>query len=500
MNNPHRSQSAFPTAAIRCGIAFAAAAPLLPSSFVVAGIPTAAPRPNFVHIMVDDMSADALAFKKKYPFIQTPNIDRLAREGIVFNNFFVTTSLCSPSRASILTGRYAHCTGVPDNSGKDIDPSLPTYPELLKNNGYVTAHIGKWHMGESDAPRRGFTHWVGFGGQGRYFDPLLNTNGDRKVHKGYITDILTDEAIDFIEKNAERPFAVNLWHKAMHGPFQPPPRHSIPGHDGYPKPVTWDDDLSDKNVGMRRARIYGVHKDKWTASEGKVIPLRVAPPEFNADATDIYRRHLSTLRAVDESVGRILDVLEKKGILDKTVVIFTADNGYFLGEFAWRDKRLAYDPSMRAPLVMRYPPAGAGREVNALTINLDFAETFLELAGVPIPATMQGRSWRPLLEGADTSVRNHILYEYFQENYAPGVPTILAVRTARWKYLHYPYEEKSAYVDELYDLQHDPNETKNLASEPASAATLAAMKTLLKNSLRETGYKTPEYRYDPVGK
>jgi N-acetylglucosamine-6-sulfatase len=478
--------------------AIVAAPALLPAPLPAAG--AAAPRPNIVHIMVDDMSADALGFRGKYPFIQTPNIDRLAREGLVFDNHFVTTSLCSPSRACILTGRYAHCTGVPDNSGNDPDPSLPTYPALLQAAGYVTAHIGKWHMREDDAPRPGFTHWVGFEGQGRYFDPLLNTNGVQKIHKGYITDILTDETLAFMEKYAGRPFAVNLWHKAMHGPFQPPPRHAVPGHAEYPKPATWDDDLSGKNAGMRRARLYGVHHEKWLASEGEPIPPGVPPPAFDADATDLYRRHLSTLRAVDESVGRILDLLEKKGILDQTVVIFTADNGYFLGEFAWRDKRLAYDPSMRAPLVLRYPPAGRGKHITALTTQLDFAETFLDWAGIPAPATMQGKSWRPLLEGKTGSVRDHVFYEYFQEAYAPGHPTILAIRTGRWKYITFPYEKKSAYTDELYDLREDPLETKNLARDSACKKTLSALKHTLKTDLRETGYKPTAYRYSPSEK
>jgi len=457
-------------------------------------------RPNFIHIMVDDMAADAMGFSGRFPFMKTPHMDQMARDGIVFNQFFVTTSLCSPSRASILTGRYGHGTGVPDNSVKsDPDPCLPTYPELLQKAGYVTAHIGKWHMGHGDHPRPGFSHWYGFDGQGVYFDPVMNRNGKQEKVEGYLTDIITDEALAFIRDNKDRSFSLNLWHKAAHGPFLPPPRHQgILDEVEFPKPASWDNDLRNKPSWRRRSRAHGgVHLDIWLASEEKPIPEAIPPRPFTPENVAKYGKHLSTLFAVDESLGRIMAGLKDLGLLDNTVVIFTADNGYFLGEYARGDKRLADDASIRVPMILSYPPLNRGGEtLEAIGLNIDFAPTILEWAGIKPPDTMQGQSLVALFEGKTDKVRDQFLYEYFQEEYAPGIPTILALRTTRWKYVHHPYDPTAD--DELFDLETDPNEQFSLHGNPDYADRLEALKGAMEQEMKRLEYKRPAYHYDPA--
>ena len=457
-------------------------------------------RPNFIHIMVDDMAADAMGFCGRFDFMKTPNMDRMAESGIVFNNFFVTTSLCSPSRASILTGRYGHGTGVPDNTvHSDPNPELPTYPQLLQEAGYVTGHVGKWHMGHGDHPRQGYSHWYGFDGQGVYFDPVMNRNGKQEQVKGYLTDIITDEAIAFIRENRDQSFALNLWHKAAHGPFQPAPRHEgLIDEEEYPKPATWDNDLSNKPSWRRRSRAFGgAHLSGWLASEGKPVPEAVPPRQFTQENATKYRKHLSTLFAVDESLGRIMETLKELGLLDNTVVVFTADNGYFLGEYARGDKRLPDDVSMRVPMILQYPPLNQrGGTIDAIGLNVDFAPTFLEWAGIEVPEEMQGKSLVRLLEGKVDRVRNQFLYEYFQEAYAPGFPTILALRTERWKYVHHPYDP--AAHDELFDLKMDPHEQFSLHGNLEYEDKLVQLKGAMEQEMERLEYKRPAYHYDPA--
>lgn len=457
-------------------------------------------RPNFIHIMVDDMAADAMGFCGRFPTIETPNLDHLAESGIVFNQFFVTTSLCSPSRASILTGRFGHGTGVPDNSVyRDPNPAHPTYPALLQEAGYVTAHIGKWHQGRGDQPRPGFTHWYGFDGQGVYFDPVMNRDGVREEVSGYITDILTDDAVAFIEANRDRPFALNLWHKAAHGPFQPAPRHEGNiKHQDFPKHPTWDHDLHGKANWLRRGRAYGgVHLKTWLESEGKPIPEAISSKPFNETNTEKFRKHLEAIFAVDDSVGRIMQTLEHCGLLDNTVVVFTADNGFFLGEFSRGDKRLPDEASIRVPMILHYPPLKReGEKVDAIGLNIDFAPTFLQWAGVEVPSSMHGISLVPLLRGEEEKVRDRFLYEYFQEEYAPGIPTMLAVRDSRWKYIQYPYD--ASEKDELYDLKNDPMELHSLADDSRYSEKVKEMKAALAEEMERYDYQKPRYQYDPA--
>ncbi|MDQ1255517.1 MAG: hypothetical protein QG656_109, partial [Candidatus Hydrogenedentes bacterium] len=453
-----------------------------------AGAWAAEARPNFVFINIDDLAWNALGFEGRFPFLQTPHIDRLAREGAKFSNAFVTISLCAPSRACSITGCYAHRHGVRTNEGMDPKSDLTTFPQALQRAGYETAHIGKWHMKNVADPRPGFDYWLSFVGQGRYENPELNENGRAFQQDGYMTDILTDYAVAWLKQPREKPFCLDLWHKAVHGPFTPAERHkdAFPGAE-FPKPPNFDDTLAGKPAWLRKAMTYGTKKDDWQKAEGKPVPPELPPAEWNASDTGRLD-YLRTLLAVDDSVGRVLATLEEIGQLDNTVVVFTSDNGYFLGEHRRGDKRLAYEESIRIPLLMRYPKrVQAGAAIAPMALHIDVPPTILELAGAPIPDSMQGQSLVPLLDGKPVPWREAFLYEYFVEAWQPGLPTIFAVRTERWKYIACPQAQGD--IDELYDLENDPIEMHNLALDPAHADMLAAMKAKLDALLKESQYE-----------
>jgi N-acetylglucosamine-6-sulfatase len=455
-------------------------------------------KPNFLFVMIDDMAPDAL-FNNRFPFLKTPNLDRLAKEGAVFDNMVVTTSLCAPSRASIVTGVYAHIHGVRDNSGHDPEPNLKQFPQMLQKVGYKTALIGKWHMARHSQPRPGFDYWLSFKGQGVYNDPELNENGVKKKVKGYITDILTDKTIDFLSKNKDNPFCVQLWHKACHGPFTPAERHKYAFPEAILKePASWNIDLSDRPLWRRRAASYGLHYKNWVASEGKPVPDKIAPGKWQAKNP----RRLDMLRcllAVDEGLGRVMELLKKQGRLDNTVIIFMADNGYFLGEHRKGDKRLAYEESIRVPFAIRYPVMmKGGSRIKGMVANIDIAPTLLDLAGAAIPQSMQGESFVPVMQGKAEGRTTPFFYEYFQEKYAPGIPTILAIRTPDWKYISYPYESADeGNFGELYHLSKDQKELKNLIHSPEAAPQLEKMKQMLEKTKKQYGYTEPPYKYTP---
>ena len=467
------------------------AAVLLPASV------TLAESPNFLFVMVDDMAPDAI-FHNRFDFLETPNLQRLADEGAVFNNMMVTTSLCSPSRASILTGTYSHIHGVRYNEIQDPEPHLEQFPQALQKVGYKTALIGKWHMAHHARPRPGFDYWLSFKGQGVYNDPELNINGEVVKQEGYITDILTDKAVDFISENKTDPFCVLLWHKACHAKFTPAERHK----DAFPnaqikEPASWSLDFSDKPKWMRREKIHGPHYRKWIASEGKPVPPTLPVQKWAPPAP--WLDMLRCMLAVDEGVGRVMDLLEDQGRLDNTVVIFMADNGWFYGEHRRGDKRLAYEESIRVPFAMRYPAKlKAGKPIDGMVANIDIGPTILELAGAAIPKTMQGESFVPVMEGKAEGRTDPFFYEYFQEKYAPAIPTTLSIRTPGWKYIHLPYEDAAeGNCDELYRLDKDPHEMRNLISSPEAAAQLEKMQKLLKKAMEQYDYTEPPYRYEP---
>ncbi|MCP4640029.1 MAG: sulfatase-like hydrolase/transferase [bacterium] len=448
-------------------------------------------RPNMVFALIDDQAWNALGFSGRFPFLKTPNMDRLAREGAQFANAFVTTSLCSPSRASFLTGCYAHTHGVRTNEKLDPDPALKTFPRALQGAGYETAFVGKWHMKPTAEPRPGFDYWLSFRGQGQYKNPPLNENGREFTAEGYMTDILTDYALRWLDQPRDKPFCLLLWHKAVHGPFTPAPRHA----DAFPdaqmdEPPNFRDDLSGKPEWMRRAKKYGARRGQWAESEGKPVPEALTPGQWQP-AAGHHMKYLRALLAVDESLGRVLDALEASGELDNTCVVFSSDNGFFLGEHGRGDKRLMYEESLRIPILVRYPPlARPGAVVKPMALNIDVAPTLLDVAGVRAPKTMQGESLLPLLKGNATRWRESFLYEYFQEGWLPGLPTMVGVRTPDWKLVHYPeYGDDS---DEMYDLQADPHELANLAHDETRAAKRAALRNELERLKKDTEFTMPQ--------
>ncbi|MGC9316410.1 MAG: sulfatase-like hydrolase/transferase [Armatimonadota bacterium] len=442
-------------------------------------------RPNIVMILTDDQRWDAMSnMPNRWPFLQTPNIDRLASEGARFENAFVTISLCSPSRACFLTGRHAHSHGVRTNEGTDVPPDMPTYPQVLQRAGYRTAFVGKWHMARSADPRPGFDYWLSFVGQGQYTDPPLQENHRAFQAQGYMTDILTDYAVRWLQRQ-DGPFCLVLSHKAAHGPFTPAPRHRDAFPDAeIPPPASFFEDFADKPAWLRRAMAHGARQD----NRDQPAPESLPPPEW--DPTQATRLdYLRCMLGIDDSVGRVLETLADIGELDNTLVAFAGDNGYFMGEHRRGDKRLAYEESMRIPLLMRYPALiEAGARIEAMALNIDLAPTLLELAGAQVPAGMHGRSLIGPLQGREAGWRDRFFYQYYQERWLPGLPTILAVRTDRWKYITCPDLDD---IDELYDLRHDPHEMTNLALAPEHAGTLAQMRAALEELKRETGYTPP---------
>ncbi len=433
-------------------------------------------RPNIIFIITDDQRWDSLGVTG-HPFAETPNIDRLAREGALFSNFFTTTPLCSPSRASFLTGQYAHAHKVTNNDRVGLDVishTLQTFPRRLREAGYETAFVGKWHMGLDDSRRPGFDTWISFKGQGIYLDPVVNVDGRPRQLDGYMTDWLNRWALEFVERPHRKPFLLYLSHKAVHTPYLPAKRHeSLYAGARYVPPPSADEDLSGKAV-LRRA----VEPVEWATLEG-VAP---EPPESRrgrgTDRDSVVRDQLRTLAAVDEGVGALLRALKRKGQLDNTVVVYTSDNGYLLGEHGQFDnKRFAYEESIRVPLLIRYPRLIApGTRVEALALNIDVAPTLLELAGAEPLEKVHGRSLLPLLGGRAEGWRESFLAEYFLEKVAPRAPAWEAARGARWKLIHYTELEG---MDELYDLASDPHEMRNLIADPASQSALVAMKAEL---------------------
>jgi N-acetylglucosamine-6-sulfatase len=425
-------------------------------------------RPNIVFVIVDDIRWDAFGCMG-HPWVKTPNVDRLAREGARFTNLFDTIPLCSPARASFLTGRYPHANGVKDNGNNNaLSHKLVTWPRLLRDSGYETAFIGKWHMGNDDAPRPGFDRWVSFKGQGIYMNPPLNIDGKSEKVDGYITDLLDKYAVDFIKQPHDKPFVVYLAHKAVHSPFTPAERHkNLYSNEPFTPPASAADDRAGKPALSAALKPAPANRPGRQPGEGPM------------------RNQLRCLAAVDEGIGDILKALEETHQLENTVVAFTSDNGYFWGEHGGLgDKRWAHEESVRLPLMMRYPKLiKAGTVVSAMTLNIDFAPTTLQLAGAPVPSDMQGKSMLPLLRGDASNARTAILMEYFKERQYPH-PTWRAVRTERWKYIHYPGHDA---WDELYDLRTDSHELKNLINDPESKKPLKQMREELDRQWNATG-------------
>ena len=426
-------------------------------------------QPNFLFILVDDLPHDANGFSGRYPFLKTPNIDRLANEGVNVENFFVTQSICSPSRASFLNGTYPHIHGVNQNN-RHVDPNwkkFPSYASHLQENGYQTAHIGKIHMAHSKGKkhiRPGFDYWYSFNGQGDYVDPKVNDNGLEYQEKGYITDILTEKAVHWLKnkRDKNKPFVLNLWHKAVHEKHLPANRHkSLYIGENLPEPPF--DTHKENFVGKpywQRKKTFGV---KW--KNHLPIPNKLKELKWPIR----YQKNMSLLRslaAVDESIGNVLKTLKDLGELDNTVVIFSSDNGYFMGEHTFKDKRLAYENSMRVPMLIRYPKFFKDNSVvTQQCLNIDLAPTILDMAGIKKPTYMQGESMLDLLNGeTDDNWRKSFLFEYYKDAAWPHAgPKQVAVRTMKFKLVESFIKND---IDELYDLVNDPGEMNNLINDP----------------------------------
>jgi len=440
-------------------------------------------RPNIVFIITDDQRWDYLGMAG-HPALKTPNIDRIAEEGVWMKNFFTTTPLCSPSRASFLTGLYPHRHGVINNDKLGLDVvshRLLTWPRQLREAGYETAFIGKWHMGLDDSRRPGFDHWISFKGQGAYIDGVVNENGMRRQLTGYMTDYLNDQAVEFVKRSRTRPFALVFSHKAVHYPYLPARRHDSQYKEySYQVPTVQEEELEGKPMLTRETPAF-----RWYEIEGVAPEPGESRRGRAGDPSSIIRDQLRSLSSVDEGVGRLLDALEELGQLDLTVFAYTSDNGYLMGEHGrFNDKRWAYDPSIRVPLLIRYPPLiPPGSIRRQLVLNIDLAPTFLELAGVEPLEPMHGESVVPLFRDPQAPWRKAILAEYFLEKVAPRVPSWQCVRSEQWKYIR--YTDESDLFDELYDLEADPEELRNLASDPASRENLQQMRRELDRMLKK---------------
>lgn len=445
-------------------------------------------KPNFVFIMLDDQAYDQLQSEGRYKFLQTPNMDRLEKEGVKFSNYFCAQSLSSPQRASILTGVYPHAHGVTQNHGK-IDPDWQRFPSLgtlLQGGGYETAFVGKIHMAAlsgKEHVRPGFDHWISFKGQGVYNDPVLNINGEEIQKSGYLTDILTDYSVDFIKNhNTQKPFILFLWHKAVHGPHIPAERHNGL-YEGENLPLPPYDTYKETFAGKPKWQIAKVLEREDNLPDE--LPEKVWNPKYKK-----FFNILKTLKAVDESLGVVLETLQETKQLDNTVVIFTSDNGYFMGDHTLQDKRLAYEASMRIPLIIRYPKViKPGSRIDELCNTVDIPATILDMASVAKPNYFQGESFLPLLKGEKKICwKKSVFFECFRDlQYPLANPTNYAVRTARYKYVDSMLDGQ---INELYDLEKDPGEMKNEINNPA-------YKPVLINMIQEAKRLKTLYQYNP---
>jgi len=449
--------------------------------------------PNIVVVLVDDLRWDDIAVAG-HPFVETPHIDRLAREGAQFLNAFATTPLCSPSRASILTGLYAHTNGIIDNTARDsASHRLQTFAIPLVDAGYATAFIGKWHMGNDDTRRPGWTRWVAMKGQGEAVDPNLNVDGERLATSGYVTDVLTQYAVDFVSEQRREPFLLFFAHKALHPNIMQTADGSTRALESQPEgfvPAPRHQGRYAQAVVPRRANALSapVRKPALLRQIAGLPPLSPATGTSDAD----IRARLEMLLGVDESLGRLLATLEESGKLDNTVVVLTSDHGYFYGEHGLdQERRLAYEETARIPLIIRFPRvARAGATHPQMVQTIDLASTLLALAGVRDTVPRQGASLVPILDGSVQSWRTSVLLEYYNDIVFPRMLTMgyQAVRTERYKYINYT---SLPGMDELYDLQTDPFEMDNLIGTARGRELLPQLQAELARLQRETGYAPP---------
>jgi arylsulfatase A-like enzyme len=477
---------------------------LLLLACIISHLADAAERPNILFIFSDDHAYQAMScYGSKIN--ETPNLDRIAREGMRFENCFVTNSLCGPSRAVVQTGKYGHLNGFIDNRSR-FDGSQQTFPKLLQQAGYETAVIGKWHLVTNP---QGFNHWEVLQGQGPYYNPAMLTAGGVVKHTGYTTEIITELSIDWLKngRDKSKPFMLMCQHKAPHRNWQPGPKQlNLYEDETIAEPETLFDDYANRASPAREqemeiARHMGPHDLKlapqgdlneaqrkaWNDAYG---PRNEEFKKLNLQGKDLvrwkYQRYikdyLRCVAAVDDSVGELLDYLDEAGLAKNTVVIYASDQGFYLGEHGWYDKRWMYEESLRTPFVVRWPGTIKPESVRSEFVsNLDFAETFLEIAGVKVPDDMQGASLVPLLRGepAPADWRKSFYYHYYEYPDSHRVAAHYGVRTERYKLIHYYATDEW----ELFDLQEDPHEMKSVYSDPEYADVVRQTKEEL-NRLR----------------
>lgn len=449
---------------------------------------------NIIFILADDHRYDAMGFMNKIPGLQTPAMDKMAKEGAHMKNAFVSTALCSPSRASILTGQYAHTHTVVDNDAP-LPANLIFFPQYLQKKGYQTSFFGKWHMGNTDdKPQPGFDHWLSFTGQGVYYSPVFNINGQRKQQPegSYITDLLTDNVIDWLNKrDAKKPFFVYLSHKGVHAEFQPAKRHA-----GKYKDIPVVCPPSMYLTATANSKIFGTVTAPQTKVNYSDIPQWVRNQRYSWHGVDymyhgdiafddFYRRYLETLQSVDESIARVMDWVKENKLENNTMIVYMGDNGFSFGEHGLIDKRHAYEESMRVPLLIWAPGMiKPNTVVEQVVMNVDLAPTFLELASVTKPAQMQGYSFGNLLKGSAAAwPRDKVFYEYYWEASFPQTPTTFAVRSDRYKYIYY---NGVWDINELFDLKNDPYEMNNLIRDTTYRKIGLELKDELFNWLSKT--------------
>lgn len=532
-----------------------AAVPLSVAALTGCGAPEEQRQPNIVIMMTDDHTCQALSCYDNR-LVETPNLDRLADEGMLFENCYVANAISGPSRACILTGKYSHKNGFTDNA-RTFDGSQQTFPKLLHEAGYQTAMIGKWHL---NSDPQGFDFWSILVAQGEYYSPLFIENGEERVEPGYVTDVITDKAIGWLEqRDKNRPFAMLYYHKAPHRNWMPAQRHlGIFDDKTFPEPETLLDDYATRGSAAREQemeigrhmwpewdlkllspeklrsdfaeeerendankadvkrandwlssvkqfqaaynRMTDEEKARWDEAyaprlaEWEKIKDTATPEELIRWKYQQYMRdYCAVIKGVDENVGRLLDYLEEIGELDNTIIIYTSDQGFFLGEHGWFDKRFMYEECQRTPLLVRYPKAvAAGTRTKALAMNIDYAPTLLDFAGVEIPEDIQGRSLKGVLtsKGAIPSDwRTGVYYHYYEYPSWHSVKRHYGIRTERYKLIHF-YNDVDEW--ELYDLQEDPHELQNRYDNPAYAAVREEMHARLKELQAEADDTDPD--------
>lgn len=474
------------------------------TSLLLVAVSSAAEKPNIIFIFSDDHAYQAIsAYGDPRKLLETPGIDRIAKEGMRFDRCVVPNSICGPSRATVLTGKYSHKNGFYNNEGSNVfNGAQQTFVKLLHASGYQTGLVGKWHL-KSDPT--GFDYWNILVGQGIYYNPPMIRMGERVKHTGYVTDLITDFSLEWLDKrNKDKPFLLMMQHKAPHREWSPPLRHL--GHDKdrkYPEPDSLFDDYANRGDAEKKqdmtiaktmtphdlklTRIASLNDEQRKTWDEYYGPRNKAFQEAKLEGRELIRwkynrymhDYLGCVKAVDDSVCRLLKYLDDHDLAKNTIVVYAADQGFYLGEHGWFDKRWIFEESLRTPLVIRAPGLAKPGTVNAnLTSTLDFAETFLEAAGLPVPSDMQGHSLMPLLKGkTPTTWRKSFYYHYYEFPGSHSVAKHYGIVTGRYKLVHF-YDVQNPYW-ELFDLKTDPREMKNVYDSQEYAAAKAELNTEL---------------------